>query len=65
MSLIFKKEDPGNHTPVRLSLIPWKVMGQLILKSISKHMIEDNHEKESAWIHQGQDILDKLDNLLR
>ena len=40
-ALIFKrskKEDPGNNTPVSLTLIPGKVMEQLILDTISRDM---------------------------
>ncbi|KAK4830517.1 hypothetical protein QYF61_011459 [Mycteria americana] len=33
-----KKEDPGNYRPVSLISIPEKVMKQLILKTISRHM---------------------------
>ena len=40
-TLIFKKrkkEDPGNYRPVSLTMIPWKVMEQLILETISGHV---------------------------
>ncbi|KFV77602.1 hypothetical protein N308_11331, partial [Struthio camelus australis] len=35
-----KKEDPGNYRPVSLPSIPAKVVEQLILEAISKH-VED------------------------
>ncbi|GAB0208125.1 mitochondrial enolase superfamily member 1 [Grus japonensis] len=35
-----KKEDPGNYKPVSLTSIPGKVMEQLILDVISKHVEE-------------------------
>ncbi|PKU41385.1 rna-directed dna polymerase from mobile element jockey- hypothetical protein [Limosa lapponica baueri] len=35
-----KKEDPGNYGPVSLTSIPGKVMEQLILGVISKHVEE-------------------------
>ncbi|GAB0204823.1 mitochondrial enolase superfamily member 1 [Grus japonensis] len=35
-----KKEDPGNYRPVSLTSIPGKVMEQLILDVISRHVEE-------------------------
>ncbi|GAB0207304.1 hypothetical protein GRJ2_003196000 [Grus japonensis] len=40
VTLVFKKEDPGNYRPVSLNSIPGKVMEQLILGVINKHMVE-------------------------
>ncbi|GAB0208473.1 mitochondrial enolase superfamily member 1 [Grus japonensis] len=44
VTLVFKKgrknEDPGNYRPVSLTSIPGKVMEQLILEVISKHVEE-------------------------
>ncbi|KAJ7417643.1 RNA-directed DNA polymerase from mobile element jockey-like protein [Pitangus sulphuratus] len=37
-----RKEDTGNYRPVRLASIPGKVMEQLILGAISKHMEDEN-----------------------
>ena len=33
-----RKEDPGNYRPVSLTLIPGKVIEQLILEIISRHL---------------------------
>ncbi|KFV78523.1 hypothetical protein N308_05958, partial [Struthio camelus australis] len=33
-----KKEEPGNYRPVSLTSIPGKVMKQLLLKVITKHL---------------------------
>jgi len=35
---VFKKEDTGNCRPVSLTLIPGKVVEQLILETISRHV---------------------------
>ncbi|GAB0189277.1 mitochondrial enolase superfamily member 1 [Grus japonensis] len=43
-----KKEDPGNYRPVSLTSIPGKVMEQLILGVISKHV------EEKVVIRSGQ-----------
>ncbi|GAB0203755.1 mitochondrial enolase superfamily member 1 [Grus japonensis] len=43
VTLVFKKgkeEDPGNYRPVSLTSIPGKVMEQLILRVINKHVEE-------------------------
>ncbi|KAJ7396967.1 hypothetical protein BTVI_139722 [Pitangus sulphuratus] len=60
----FKKKDPGNYMPVRVNFIPRKVMEQLTLEAIFKHRRDKNHKEKSAWTHQAEVMLDKLDNLL-
>lgn len=54
----------GNYRVVSLTLIPGKVLEQLILETTSRQMKDrkirgwENHQVRSTWIHQGEVTLD-------
>ena len=60
-----QKEDPGNYRPVSLTLVPRKLMEQLILSTIIQHMRDNQMISPSAWVYERQVLLDKPDLLLR
>lgn len=61
MTPIFKncrKDDPGNYMLVNFTLIPGKIIEQLIQEVISRHM-----KDKLAWHHKGEVRLEKPDNV--
>lgn len=60
----FKKmDDPGNYWPVRLTSTLGKVMEQITLEVVIKH-VKEHHQELSAWIHHGEIMLDQFDSPL-
>ena len=55
-----QKDDPGNCRPVSLTSVPGKVMVQIILSAIMRH-VQDNqviNQAQSAWVYERQILLD-------
>ncbi|KAK4828719.1 LOW QUALITY PROTEIN: hypothetical protein QYF61_000557 [Mycteria americana] len=50
-----QKEAPGNYKPVSLTLMPGKVMEQIILSAITQH-VQDNQD-HSAWVMKAFDTV--------
>jgi len=55
-----KKKDPGNHRPDSLTLIPGKMMQQIIPETFSKHM----KISKSTWISECEIEFNQPGNLL-
>lgn len=58
-----RKEHPENYRPVSLTLIPEKVMEQIILEAVNRHM-KDKNVEYSARIHSREVMFDQPDNVL-
>ncbi|GAB0185701.1 mitochondrial enolase superfamily member 1 [Grus japonensis] len=56
-----QKEDPGNYRPVSLTLLPGKVMEQVILSAIMWH-VQDNQviRPSQHWFMKGRSYLTNL-----
>ena len=61
---IFKKgwkEDPGNYRTASLTSVPGKIMEQILLEDMLRHM---GDLRQLAWLHQGQVLPDQPSGFL-
>ena len=56
-----RKEDPGNHQTVSLTSVPGKIMEQILLEAMLRHM---GDLRQPAWLHQGQVLPDQPSGFL-
>ncbi|KAJ7404667.1 RNA-directed DNA polymerase from mobile element jockey [Willisornis vidua] len=59
------EDNPGNYRPISQTSVAGKVMRWIILGGIEKHLHENSHWSQPAWLHESKVLLIKPDFLLK